>query len=99
MSLLLPPLLLALLQAQSTHIGHVVALSIDPAVPSSPSACPVSVRYREPSAFGNTTVLLHSHPGSGNTWVRLLLENSTGLTNLCLYLQGMRVWSGDHHGW
>ena len=86
MSLLLPPLLLVLLQAQSAHVGHAIALPIDPAVPSSPSACPVSVRYREPSTFGNTTVLLHSHPGSGNTWVRLLLENSTGVTNFCLYL-------------
>ena len=53
-------------------------------------ACPSSKRFRDVSDINPRTgrpfpnVLLYSHEGSGNTWVRLLLENTTGMD----YLRG-----------
>jgi hypothetical protein len=44
------------------------------------AGCPTSRPTLRPAhlAASARRVLLHSHPGSGNTWLRLLLENATG---------------------
>lgn len=42
-----------------------------------PVACPVTRHFRNAETH-HSAALLYSYEGSGNTWVRYLLENSTG---------------------
>ena len=43
------------------------------------SDCPTTKAFRtDEEALGRDNVLLFSFPGSGNTWLRLLIENATG---------------------
>ncbi len=58
---------------------------------SQPAQCPTSKRFRSPlEASAAPRVLFHSYMGSGNTWLRLMLENVTGRWGV---VKG-RAWGG-----
>lgn len=46
--------------------------------------CPVTKRFR-PAVESAPRVLLHSYMGSGNTWLRIMLENVTGVYTGTVY--------------
>ncbi len=67
-----------------------------PSSPSGPTPCPTEVRFRTPEEVkaAKERVLLFSFPGSGNTWVRLMLENVTGVCVCCVRTRSVCVGGG-----